>query len=336
MKDVRTTRKILACILCVSVWHLCSIAAFAGEVGTSAPVGSQIYSSPVAGLLSAGQSAIASGYRNLSVQPKGVSGSVGQVSWKSLSTDSPAWTCRTGSGGAATLDLKEAGRISISENSNVDVRLAGEDLVVTLVRGAVLLEGTAAARIRVETYEATYLLGDSSPFRTRFSWHSGSLAISGDPGRRIEGETASPALKVAGPTQPVRLAHGKASPLAVVVTDTLGEPVAGVPIVFSAPEGARVSFSGAPSAVALTNERGIAQTTAAVLGSGPVAIGAAVAGTTNSAAVQADVNRTTGKQKWMAAVILGALAAATIALVVVSRNEGNPVLTTGTPTRVAP
>ncbi len=333
MKDVQMTRKAVAIILCVTVWNLCAVAGFAREIGT-APGDPQVYSSPIAGLLAAAQprpGAVAS----LSPAPAAVSGSVGAVAWKSLPGAPGAWACRTGSG-SVLLDLKQAGRISVLENSNVDVRAAGDETVVSLLRGSVRVEGPAGAVVRVETFDGSYVLGGSA-YQARFSWRAGTLAVSGDPGRRQDAAMTGAALEISTTPERLSLLNGRPTAVAARVTDALGEPLAGVPVMFTAKaSGGRVSFGGSPNAPVFTDERGVAETTATALGASSVEIGAAVAGTEAAAAAQAGVDRTTGGQKWMAVVVLGALAALTVALVLVVRDRDDPKLESGTPTRVTP
>jgi hypothetical protein len=189
--------------------------------------------------------------------------------------------------------------------------------------------------VKLRTFEGAYSPGTSEPFNTRFAWRSGSLAVEGKGLNRIEGKAAKIGLQVAN-AERVRLANGKPGTVGVRVVDLTGEPVQGVPVIFSAAKG-KVSFAGSARATVLTNAEGLAETTATAFGTDhPVEIEAEVAGTETSAAVQADVDRTTGGQKMMAWIILGALAAATVALAWVAQNKDDPVLSPGTATRVAP
>ncbi len=334
MKDVQMTRKAVAIILCVTVWNLCAVAGFAREIGT-APGDPQVYSSPIAGLLAAAQPRPGSP-ASLSQVPAAVSGSVGQVAWKSLPGQPGAWACRTGSG-SVSLDLQQAGRISVLEDSNVDVRAGDDATVVSLLRGSVRVEGPSGAVVKVQTFDGTYVLGKSSEYQARFSWRSGTLAVSGDPGSREDAAMTGAALEISTTPERLTLLNGRPAAVAARVTDALGQPLAGVPVVFTAKAaGGRVNFGGSPNSPVFTDERGLAETTATALGASTVELGAAVAGTAATAATQADVNRTTGGKKWMALAVLGAVGALTVAVALVLRDRDNPKLETGTPTRVTP
>jgi hypothetical protein len=332
MRDVQITRKAVAVVLCVTVWNLCAVAGFAREIGT-APGDPQVYSSPIAGLLSAAQSR--HGGATLSPAPAAVSGTMGHVTWKRLPAAEGAWACRTGSG-SVTLDLKQAGKIAVLENSNVDVRADGEQAIVTLLRGSVRVSGPAGTAVRIQTLDGTYTLGGPAAYEARFTWRGGALAIVGDAGQRTDTAMKSASLVLSTPER-VTLVNGRPGAVSARVVDALGEPLAGVPVVFTAKAaGGKVSFGGAPNAVVFTDDNGVAGTMATVLGAANVEIDAAVAGTEAAAAAQAGVQRTTGRQKWVALAVLGAVAAATVALVIVTRDEDNPKLEPGTPTRVTP
>jgi hypothetical protein len=331
MKDVQKTRKAVAVILCVTVWNLCAVAGFAREIGT-APGNPQVYSSPVAGLLAAAHSR--SGGAVLTPSPTAVAGTMGQVAWKALPGMPGAWACRTGSG-SVSLDLKQAGKVSVLADSNVDIRADRNESIVTLLRGSVQVEGPAGAVMRVQTFDGTYTLGSSAAYQTRFAWRGGSLTVTGDSGPR-SGAAMNPSLAVST-AERLTLVNGRPGTVTARVVDALGQPLAGVPVVFTAKASdGKVLFNDGPEAIVLTDDNGVAGTTATALGASTVEIDAAVAGTEAAAAAQAGVERTTGRQKWVALAILGAVAAVTVALVIVARDKDNPKMDAGTPSRVAP
>jgi hypothetical protein len=141
------------------------------------------------------------------------------------------------------------------------------------------------------------------------------------------------------PAEPrVRLSTGRARPVAVVVSDASGEPLAGVPVDFSvgpAPAGikaARVALAGAATARSLTNASGVAETMATPLGEGEASIAATVAGMP-AAAVPADAG-TGHSNKLLGIAALAILGALTIALVIRAADEDDPELQPGPPTLV--
>jgi hypothetical protein len=335
MKYVRKSQKVMAVVMCVAVWHLCVVAGFAQDIAT-APAGPPAFSSPLTDMMKTGSAGLDPALaRSVVAYPRAVTGSVGQVTWKSVTRSSPLWTCRTGTGSAVSLDLAAAGRVSIHADSHVALHVAGDDLVIDLVRGALRLEGPAGARVQLRTFDGVYRPSESESYNARIGWRDGALALEGSGLTRVEGKAAEIGLQLAN-DQRVRLANGKPGKLGVRVVDATGEPVQGVPVVFSAGKG-RVSFAGSPVATVLTDAEGVAETTATAFGSGiPVEIAAEVAGTETTAAVQADVDQTTGGQKVMAWIVMGVLAAATVVLVLAAQNEDDPELRPGSATRVAP
>jgi hypothetical protein len=319
-------QKATAITLCMTVCHFCVITVYAREIGAG---GAQDFS---LGDLSARKGI----WSSRPAHPGAVMGSAGHVAWKSLPGPSPYWTCRTAAGAAVSLDVKGNGTISILEDSSIDLQAAGDELQVSVLRGSIQLEGPAGARVVVRTFDGTYLLGESA-FKSRFSWRAGALSLNGDAGRRLS-DSSEIAVKILPESDRIRLVNGRPGKLGVRVVDALGEPVQGARVEFSARDrGARISFAGSEVASVMTDEDGVAATQAtAFSGGAPAAVTASVAGTAASAAVQADVDRTTGGQKMMAWIVLGALAAASVILVILIKDEDDPELSTGAPSRIAP
>ena len=138
-----------------------------------------------------------------------------------------------------------------------------------------------------------------------------------------------------------RCRPGKPHPVGAVVTDATGQPLAEVPILFSSNSQNdtrfRVSFSGSPSATALTDENGVAASKVTVIGhKGLGAIFATIPGTTATAALPADVNPTSKGGKVAAWLVFAGIVAVSIFLILDALDKDDPVLEPGTATRVAP
>jgi hypothetical protein len=258
------------------------------------------------------------------VAPHEVSGSVGQVSRKRLPDSSVAWYCNTGAESGVVLELSSTSKLDIYEHSRVSLTVAPDTITVTLLHGSVAVEGAAGRMVYIRTFGGTYVIDGDARGRARFSWREGRLLAEGKTRQAVEASASS------GPdvlVTPTGVASGS---VAVRVTDPNGNPVLGVPVVFSpGPSGGRtrVAFAGSANARVLTDSQGVARTAIATLGGGPSAVVAAVEGAVASATVPVDTPRTTGKQKLAALIALGAVAAVTAAIVVHEVHRENPVLT---------
>ena len=60
----------------------------------------------------------------------------------------PSWNCRTGENSSVTLDLKSAGKISILEQSRVNLQFPKAIRCVTLLGGSLHLSGSEGNRLR--------------------------------------------------------------------------------------------------------------------------------------------------------------------------------------------
>jgi len=306
MRQRTSIRKALATLLSATVWCFCSLAGIAGELS---PGSVEQMLAPTAGL-------------SLQSAPRSVTGAIGQISWSRLERPGAAWNCRTGAGSGVTVDLQSAGKVSILAGSNVNVGVADNVLLVTLLGGGVILDRAAPAR--VETFDGAYAL-EAGAERARFEWRDGALAITGGPARKLSGEQAR--MTAAGlRIQPAPAKSARR--LAAAVTDAQGRPVAGVPVRFASAAAAPAGF-----ATVLTDRDGIAETSGAPpAGRGEVS--ASIEATSETAAVPADPPKTGHSSKTFAFIVLGAVAAATIVLAVRAADKDDPKLTPGTPTLV--
>jgi len=100
MRAIRSIQKPLARLLLLSVCNLCCAAGLAQEVSLSSmSMAGRNFALPSAAPMTAAVAVLpplgAAG-RFSEARPRGVTGSIGQVSWKNLSPGMPIWHCRTG------------------------------------------------------------------------------------------------------------------------------------------------------------------------------------------------------------------------------------------------
>jgi hypothetical protein len=322
----------VALFLVVSLIHLTSISASGGDLkNLSRPSLKPVLPEYLA----------ESGRLPLAAQPLGVAATVGTVAWKNLAQTTPAWNCRTGENSSVTLDLKSAGKVSILEQSRVNLQFPEGAPVLTLLGGSLHLSGSEGNRLRIQTLDGIYLLESAKPYQTRLSRRAGQLALSGDSLRKLENERASAAdlgVEIRPENPALTLSSGKPSSVGAVVTDATGQPLAEVPILFSSNAQSdsrfKVSFSGNQSATVLTDKNGVAASKVTVIGhEGLGAIFAAIPGTTAAAALPADVNPTSKGGKVAAWLVFAGIVAVSIFLILDALDKDDPVLQPGTPTR---
>jgi hypothetical protein len=337
MNRIRVSRRILAAVLSLTVLNLCSVATIAAEI---APL-----SGPANALTpDRGSFASARAVAALALQPKGVSGSIGHVSWTSVAGPVAHWNCTTAEGSGVSLDL-QTGRISVGERSNVNVRWQESELSVSLLQGSVNVDVPAGLRTRIETFEGTYLLQADRAHKARFSWREERLAIEGAAGVEAAPQLkmSNAALRLEALNERIALSAGAAAPIEVLVSDAAGRPLAGVPVTFSSRQlaaGGRLAFAGAAAAKVVSDDKGIARAAATFVGRDTAlfAVTAAVEGAEAAAAMQASAASapSSGGSKWPGIIAIVGAVALGVGLVLWAVDQDDPVLVPGTPTRVAP
>ena len=347
MRAIRSIQKPLARLLLLSVCNLCCVAGLAQEVSLSSmSVAKRNLALPATAPTTAAQAALhplgAEG-RFSAARPRGVTGSIGQVTWKNLNPGMPIWHCRTDELASVALGLGQARKVIILERSSVILRENGNDVVITLLAGSVQLEAAGGGRIHLETYDGVYQPDPAKPFQAKFTWRDGRLVTEGKRIDKLEAEVAllGCALRILPCEEHSVLSVGKSRAFSVSVADAAGQPLPGVPVVFSSGQTGnsrlRVAFSGRMRVTVLTDEQGVATVSAAALGeAGPTTLLVTVPGTGESTTIPADVVQTTGHQKVAALAILAGIAAATVVLAVRAATKEDPKLQPGTPSRVTP
>ena len=204
-----------------------------------------------------------------------IAGSAGRLSFVQHPTDTQA--------GAVMTPVS----VQLLDNAGNPVRTAGVPVTVVAISGppASVLRGTLTETTDAGGLATFTNLSGVTAGTYQLAAQSGSLGFATSATFRITAGPPAAIRTTAGTPQSAAVLTAFVAPLEVTVTDTSGNPVSGVSVVFTAPaSGASGSFGGAATVSIITGARGTATVTVTANGTpGTYLVAAATAAVTGSA-----------------------------------------------------